>query len=144
MELLKLSSITVFKKKNKKIIMNNKPLFEVDNSHVLLLRCDVNTYLAYQGEPDLECLSSYVHHYGDYKQDIFVCLDIDNKRVYTNDIVSFKLNNLEYIALVVYEPKFRRYSLKSVNEHLPLLPLDDIQVKLIRSVYSLNDERKTL
>lgn len=121
--------------------MEVKNLFEEDHGHIILLRCHDNDDVIYQGEPDLETLSSYIFHYGDKKHDIFVCLDVNNKRVYTNDIVSFKLLNVEYIALVVYDREFRRFGLEFINYKSPILPLGDIKIKLIRSIYNIKDER---
>ena len=79
-------------------------------------------YMAYQGAPDLEIISSFFHHFGDKKLMLFTGKkDQVNAKIFEADIVkwygktSYELD-FEHIAVVVWSDEWSGWALYSLSE----------------------------
>ena len=62
-------------------------------------------YMAYQGEPDLATLESFIFHYGDKPLEQFTgCYDKNNKEIFEGDIVNgLSFNGSYKYGQVIYQ-----------------------------------------
>lgn len=81
---------------------------------------DKQKYMAYQGAPDLETISSFFHHFGDKKLMLFTGKkDQKNVKIFEGDIVkwygqtSYELE-FEHITVVVWDEEWCGWALYSI------------------------------
>lgn len=95
----------------------------------LLLRAydNKNDYIAYQGQPDIETLSSFIYHFGNCEISNYIgILDKNGNEIFSNDIIRltsyFGFNS--DICEVYYDEKMCRYSLKDLSNRNCGIPLN--------------------